>query len=138
MPIIQVKYATPNARPDLVKQVADAVARLTNEILHKDRKLISIAIEPVASENWYVGGATLAEQKLASFFLDIKITDGTNTKDEKAAYIAAMFRTMGELLGTLHNETYVHVHDVDGAAYGFGGLTQERRYIAAKLGVSAA
>ncbi|MEK9969895.1 MAG: 4-oxalocrotonate tautomerase, partial [Ferrovibrio sp.] len=87
---------------------------------------------------WYVGGATLAEQKLASFFLDIKITDGTNTKDEKAAYIAAMFRTMGELLGTLHNETYVHVHDVDGAAYGFGGLTQERRYIAAKLGVSAA
>lgn len=74
----------------------------------------------------------------ASFFLDIKIAESTNTKDEKAAFIAAVFATMGELLGPLHHESYVHVHDVHAYGYGFGGLSQERRTIAGKLGVPAA
>jgi len=43
---------------------------------------------------------------------------------------------MDDLLGPLHNESYIHVHDVRADAYGFGGLTQERRYIAGKLAVA--
>jgi 4-oxalocrotonate tautomerase len=42
---------------------------------------------------------------------------------------------MGELLGPLHHESYSHVDEVKGDAYGFGGLSQERRYIAGKLEV---
>ena len=42
---------------------------------------------------------------------------------------------MAELLGPLHNETYLHVDEVKADAYGFGGLTQERRYVAGQLGV---
>ena len=49
-----------------------------------------------------------------------------------------MFKRMGELLGPLHNESYAHVDEVKGDAYGFGGLTQERRYIAGQLEVSPA
>ncbi len=138
MPIIQVKYSTPHQKPGLVKEIAVMAGRFTDQILHKDPKLISIAIEPVPAENWFVSGTSLAEHGLASFFLDIKITDGTNTKDEKAAFIAAAFAEMGGLLGDLHHESYVYVHDVSASAYGFGGLTQERRYIAGKLGVAAA
>ena len=41
-------------------------------------------------------------------------------------------------LGPLHEESYVHVHEARGDAYGFGGLTQERRYIAGKLSVPVA
>ena len=44
---------------------------------------------------------------------------------------------MSELLGPLHEETYLHVDEVRGDAYGFGGLTQEQRYIAGKLDVPA-
>jgi len=40
---------------------------------------------------------------------------------------------MSELLGPLHNESYVHVNEVRGDAYGYGGLTQNKRYIANKL-----
>jgi 4-oxalocrotonate tautomerase len=43
---------------------------------------------------------------------------------------------MGELLGPLHHESYLHVDEVRGDAYGFGGLTQERRYIAGKAAVT--
>ena len=37
---------------------------------------------------------------------------------------------MGKILGPLHEESYVHVHDVRDDAYGYGGLTQGQRYIA--------
>ena len=47
-----------------------------------------------------------------------------------------MFKRMGELLGPLHHESYLHVDEVRGDAYGFGGLTQERRYIAGQLEVA--
>jgi hypothetical protein len=53
----------------------------------------------------------------------------------KADYVAAVFERMGELLGPRHNESYLRVHDVRADAYGFGGPTQERRYIALKLDV---
>ena len=77
--------------------------------------------------------ATLAEHGLASFWLDIRITDGTNTREEKAAFIAAAFTKMNELIGPLHNESYVLVDDVRGDAYGYGGLTQNERLVGGKL-----
>lgn len=138
MPIIQVKYSTPNPKPGLVQDIAAAASRISARELHKDQALTAVTVEAVPAENWFAGGPSLAEQKKASFFLDIKIVESTNTKDEKAAFIAAVFRTMADLLGPLHHESYVHVHDVHGYGYGFGGLTQERRYIAGKLGVPAA
>lgn len=136
MPIIQVKYSTPKEKTaGLVNEIAAAASRLSAQHLRKDPAVTAVTVEPVPGTNWFAGGVSLAEQQKASFFLDIKIVDGTNTKDEKAAFIAAVFKTMGELLGSLHSESYVYVHDVAASAYGFGGLTQEKRYIAGKLGV---
>ncbi len=138
MPIIQVKYSTPKQASGLVKQIAAAASRLSAQHLRKNPEVTAVTVEAIAADSWFAGGVSLAEQNKASFFLDIKIVDGTNTKDEKAAFIAAVFATMGELLGDLHHESYVYVHDVSASAYGFGGLTQEKRYIAGKLGVAAA
>jgi 4-oxalocrotonate tautomerase len=135
MPLITVTYSSSRATPSLKADIAAAVTELTAEILHKDPKVTAIIVKSVAAADWFAGGRSLAEQKLASFWLDIHVTEGTNTKDEKAAYLAAMFERMGELLGPLHNESYLHVDEVRGDAYGFGGLTQERRYIAGKLDV---
>lgn len=57
---------------------------------------------------------------------------GTNTKDEKAQYVAECFAAFEQLLGNLHEESYLHVQDVRAEAYGYGGQTQEFRYIKAK------
>jgi len=133
MPLITVTYSSSRHSPSLKADIAAAVSELTAQILHKDPKVTAIIVRSVDAADWFAGGKSLADQKLASYWLDIHITEGTNTKDEKAAYLAAMFKRMGELLGPLHNESYLHVDEVRGDAYGFGGLTQERRYIAGKL-----
>ena len=133
MPLITITYASQRQSPSLKADIAAAVTDLTAKILRKDPKVTAVIVQAVDPENWFAGGASLAEQKLASYWIDIHVSEGTNTKDEKAAYLAALFKRMGELLGPLHQETYAHVDEVRGDAYGFAGLTQERRYIASKL-----
>jgi 4-oxalocrotonate tautomerase len=136
MPLITVTYSTSRQAPSLKSDIAAAVSELTARILRKDPKVTAIIVRSVDAADWFAGGRSLAEQKLASFWLDVHVSEGTNTKDEKADYLAAMFRRMGDLLGPLHHESYLHVDEVRGDAYGFGGLTQERRYIAGQLDVA--
>jgi 4-oxalocrotonate tautomerase len=134
MPIITVRYATTRSAPGLKAAVARAASELAASVLHKDPKVTAVLAEAADPADWFCGGHSLAESGLASFWLDIHVTDGTNAKDEKAAFIAAVFKRMGELLGPLHVESYVHVHEVRADGYGFGGVTQEERYVAGKLG----
>jgi 4-oxalocrotonate tautomerase len=134
MPIITVKYATSRPATGLKAAVARTASELAANVLHKDPKITAVVVEAVDPADWFCGGHSLAESGLASFWLDIHITDGSNTKDEKAAFIAAVFKRMGELLGPLHVESYVHADDVRADGYGFGGVTQEQRYVAGKLG----
>lgn len=136
MPLITVAYSSSRQSASLKADIAAAVTELTAKILHKDPKVTAVIVKSVDASDWFAGGASLAEQKLASFWLDVHVSEGTNTKDEKAAFLAAMFARMSELLGPLHQESYLHVDEVRGDAYGFGGLTQERRYIAGKLEVA--
>lgn len=137
MPLITVTVSSPHARVPAKAEIAAEVSRLSSTILHKDPQVTAIIVTTVPPEDWFCGGRSLAAQKLASVWLDIHITDGTNTKDEKAAFIAETHAAFGRLLGPLHEESYVHVHDVRDDAYGFGGLTQGRRYIARQLAARA-
>ena len=131
MPILNVKISQP-ASAALTEAVSETLLELTTRILRKKRELTSIAISYVPPEQWVVGGSTLAAQGKNSFYFDIKVVDGTNTKGEKAQYIAECFAAFDKLLAPLHPESYIHVQDVRAEAYGYGGLTQEYRYIKAK------
>ena len=138
MPMITISYATGRSEPALKGAVAQAAAELAADVLHKDPKVTAVLVQAVDPDDWFIAGRSLAQRGLAAFWLEIRITEGTNTKDEKAAFVAAVFKRLGELLGRLHEESYVHVIDSRGDAYGFGGVTQERRYIAGKLGARLA
>lgn len=127
MPILNVKISgTKNAQT--TKQVADMLLDHTVGILKKKHNLIAIVIDYVDHDSWIIAGKSLTEHNKNSFSLEIKVTDETNTKDEKAAYIKAVFAGFETILGNVHPESYIHVHDVRAAAYGYGGLTQEYRY----------
>ena len=127
MPILNVKVSAKRS-PDMTRAIADVLLDLTGRILHKKREVTSIAIDYVDPADWIVGGRSLAEQGKSSVYFDIKVTDETNTKDEKAQYIREAFEAFARLLGDLHAESYVYVQDVRAAAYGYGGKTQEFRY----------
>jgi 4-oxalocrotonate tautomerase len=128
MPMITLQLA---AEPDalLAREAAQLVTRRTAEILGKDPKVTAVAVEFIPPAQWFIASRPVSELGRRAFFLEVRISDGTNTKDEKARYVAALFADLDRLLGGVDNESYVHVNDVRADAYGYGGLTQERRYV---------
>ncbi|WP_207485098.1 tautomerase family protein [Arenibaculum pallidiluteum] len=137
MPILNVKISA-RPTPDLAAAIARGLVEITARVLRKNPAITAVAIDHVAPEHWIVGGRSLAEQGKRSFWLDIKVVEGTNTKDEKAEYLREVFAFMAGTLGELHEESYAYVHEVRADAYGYGGVTQEHRYVAGRLQSRAA
>jgi 4-oxalocrotonate tautomerase len=132
MPILNVSVS---GQPDaaLSTSIAGILSDATKVHLHKDPTVTVVIVNYIAPDSWIVDGKSLASQGLKSFWLDIKITAGTNTKSEMANYIAAVFEALRSSLGALHDTSYIVVHEVAAAAWGFAGATQEYRFIAGKM-----
>jgi 4-oxalocrotonate tautomerase len=127
MPILNVKVSG-DKDVQVTKKITALLLNTTTRILKKKPQVTAITIQYVPRDCWVVGGELLSEQNKSSFYLDIKVTDETNTKDEKADYIREVFAGFKGILGDLHDESYIYVEDVRAAAYGYGGRTQEFRY----------
>jgi 4-oxalocrotonate tautomerase len=131
MPILNVKLCAPPS-PVTSAKIAAALTDLTVDILGKKRELTAVAIEFTPPSEWFIAGTSLASQSQHTFYLDIKITEGTNTKDQKAAYINRVFSAVESIIGPLAEASYIVVHDVRGDSWGYQGKTQEFRYIRGK------
>jgi 4-oxalocrotonate tautomerase len=131
MPYLNLKLCAPPS-PEISTQIAAALTDLTAEVLKKKRELTAVVVEYVAPAQWYIGGASLASQPLCSFYLDIKVTEGTNTKDEKALYVARVFEAIEKIVGAVAPASYIVIHEVHADAWGYQGQTQEFRYVKGK------
>jgi 4-oxalocrotonate tautomerase len=50
-----------------------------------------------------------------------------------ADFIEVVFQAMARVLGALHDTSYIMVHEVPAAAWGFAGKTQEYRFVAGRI-----
>jgi 4-oxalocrotonate tautomerase len=130
MPFIHVRYSTP-VEQDLREALAAFLTEATARILHKKAEVTAVAVEQVPARHWFIGGRSLADHRKATFFVEVRVTRGTNVKEEKATYLREVFRGLESLLGPVHPESYVHVHEAEGDAYGYGGLSQDARWVRA-------
>lgn len=136
MPFLDVKLSRDategnppgNTTPDATA-IAAELTRTTTVLLGKRREVTAVTIDWLPAEQWFIGGEPLAASGRRSFFLRIEITAGTNTKDQKAAFVAAVFVAMERLLGPLAPASYVVIQEVAADAWGYAGQTQELRYI---------
>ena len=127
MPFIHVRYSAPTEK-DLRQPIAAFLTETTARVLRKKPEVTAVAVEQVPASHWFIGSRSLADQRKATFFIEVRVTRGTNVKEEKAAYLREVFRKLESLLGPVHPESYVHVHEAEGDAYGYGGVSQEARW----------
>ncbi|MEK8034505.1 4-oxalocrotonate tautomerase [Ideonella sp. DXS29W] len=127
MPYLHIQISGP---PDdaLAQRVASVASELTHRLLAKDPALTAVAIDFVPASQWFIAGQRLGAGLPRSYHWTVSITDETNTKAEKARYLAAVHQAMDELLGGAAEHSYTHVVDARASAYGYGGRTQEWRY----------
>ena len=131
MPYLNIKLSVPETAATSAG-VAALLTTLTAEYLGKKRELTSVVVDYISAQHWMVGEQAMAGQSQATFYLEVKVTEGTNTKDQKAAYVAAVHEALQTLLGPLHEASYTVIHEVHADAWGYGGKTQEHRYIQGK------
>ena len=141
MPFLSLKLSAPES-VETTTRVAAALLDLTVDVLKKKRELTSVAIEYVHPHHWFIGGVPLTPESGAGIYLEIKVTEGTNTKDQKKAFIDQVTVALGAILGEIQPTSYVVIQELRGDAWGYHGVTQEARYVldsasASKAGASA-
>jgi len=128
MPYLNVKVSAKESQ-DLEQAIISILMKNTSDILGKKKDVTSISIEYIKPNTWFVGGKKVSEHKKTTFYLDIKVTKGTNTKSQKALYIKETFSQMKQLLGDLLPASYIIIDEVEADTWGFEGKTQEQRFI---------
>lgn len=116
-----------------IRDAARVLTEVTAERLGKKRELTSVLVEFVPRTQWFIAGEAAEEGEFTTFYLDVKITSGTNNKDEKAAYLRQAFEGVAALLGKVHPASYVVLHELPADAWGYAGETQEFRYAKGKV-----
>ena len=129
MPTLHLKI-TPRQTPERHRQLAAALTALTAEWLGKRAEVTAVVIDDLPATRFYVGGR---EAVRATAWLEISITQGTNTAAEKAAFIRATWQELQSQLGdgqALEGASYVSVRELPAGDWGYGGQTQLARRLA--------
>ncbi len=126
MPYLHIVLSTP-ASDHIAQQVAQRLTDLTADILGKIRALTAVRVEFADPQHWHIGGGSLSHPPRSSFYLEAKVTDGTNTAEQKARFIAEVFSALDLLVGPLAPASYTVVQEVPADAWGYQGQTQAAR-----------
>jgi 4-oxalocrotonate tautomerase len=116
---------------DIVDRIAVSLTDLMVDCLKKNRDLTVVLIEVVKPEHWFLAALPISARQYPTFYLDVKVTEGTNTKDQKARFISATFTALEGLLGTIEAASYIVIDELRADAWGYQGQTQEYRYVSA-------
>lgn len=121
MPFVSATLcAEPSAK--LTERAVGALTDLTVEVLGKDRSRTTVVVQYIAPAQWALGGALPAR----GFYVEVKITSSTNSRDDKARYVREVNQALQSLL---HGAAgYVVVDEIAPDSWGHAGETQEDRY----------
>lgn len=129
MPILQLSVS-PLQNPERYQVLAAALTRLAVDLLGKRPEVTAVKLDDVPAGRWIIGGRSV-EQPTA--YLEISVTQGTNTAAEKAAFVEQAFAELQRQLapgGGLAPASYVIVREVPATDWGYGGQTQRARQLA--------
>jgi 4-oxalocrotonate tautomerase len=124
MPFVNIKVSGAALTSTQIRELQTRASALMQQVMRKQHALTVVAVEQAAAENWSIGAAHVP----AAAFLEVKVTHGTNSAEEKERFVAQAMQMLREVIGTdLHPTTYVVVHEVPSDAWGYGGYTQANR-----------
>lgn len=105
------------------EELLELIVSSTKNILKKDEKVTSVLIEKLPFKSWHINS-----KNATTFFLEIKITKDTNSKEEKQRFIKTIFDGLKKLESNISFASYVLIDEVSSDSWGYSGITQENRY----------
>lgn len=106
-------------------KIAGNLLEITAHRLGKKPELTNVKINDQGSD-WYSGGNRIDSEPLCH--LTIFITQGSNQKQEKEAWLKDVWNLLKQELGlTGSRPNYLVIQDVDGDSWGYNGISQQQR-----------
>jgi 4-oxalocrotonate tautomerase len=126
MPTLLLKISPPQT-PERYQSLGEALTAITESVLGKRADVTAVMIDALPASQWFIGGTPPTR---TTVMLEISITAGTNTADEKARFIQAAFDELQRQLApgqTLEPASYVIVRELPACDWGYEGQTQLAR-----------
>jgi 4-oxalocrotonate tautomerase len=124
MPTLQLHLA-PTQSPEREAALAASLTDLAARVLGKRPEVTAVLVQSVP--RWFIGGRGV---DLPTALLEIDITAGTNTAQQKADFVEAAHEALRLQLGPLAPASYVIVRELPAGDWGYGGQTQRARQLA--------
>lgn len=121
MPYIQIRLHSPH--PLNTAHLGSEATRLMAEVMHKKREVTVVEVDTTQSA-WHADGKPVSG--LAAY-VDVKITAGTNSAEEKARLLKELQALLERQLGPLAAPAYVVIHEIPVTDWGYGGRSQSSR-----------
>jgi len=107
--------------PELTARAVVALTNLTVDVLGKELARTTVIVQYVPASRW-ARGALPAR----GFFVEVRITSGTNSAADKARYVREVNQALKSLLDG--SAGYVAVSEIPPDSWGHDGETQDARY----------
>ncbi|MCB1784858.1 MAG: tautomerase family protein [Gammaproteobacteria bacterium] len=104
----------------LARGITEAMA----EVAHKRADVTAVRIGGADAVLWSIAGRPCDG---VTAYVDVKITAGTNSGNEKATLLRRLHALLADTLGGLAEASYIVIHEVPGEDWGYAGVTQADR-----------
>lgn len=112
-------------------QLASRSTKLLQQLLRKRAEVTAVRIE-CTTDAWFINGDKPAAP-LIPCHGELCITAGSNSTEEKTAFLAALHALLGEICGPLPEASYLVIREITGDNWGYDGKTQASRLTARQV-----
>lgn len=124
MPFLHIRIAGTRLERRRIETLQREATRLMSKVMRKKPELTTVLVETHDAGSWSIGDRPVE----VAAHLDMKVTQGTKTADEKAQFVRQAHDLLATVVGSgLPPATYVVIDEVPADAWGYGGSTQEAR-----------
>jgi 4-oxalocrotonate tautomerase len=136
MPLLQLTLHSSSLSDLQRSQLSSGLTSRTASLLSKQADLTVVQLVANPGTSWSRNGEALSSHGWCAS-LCAYVTAGTNTKEQKSAFLASAFALLERVLGGPPTApTYIIVQEIDAHDWGYGGLTQAARRIASPAAAS--
>lgn len=126
MPYINIRIGTTLNRVKR-ENLHQKATYLISSIMGKRQEVTTVHIQEDSPQQWATNSVGLNAESPIVAYVDIRVTKGTNTPEEKANMISETIKMLKNEIGTIQEACYVVIDEVPANSWGYNGKTQAER-----------
>lgn len=100
------------------KSISNVILDMNLKYLRGRKDYTVVMVEYIPLDLWVIGGVPLSEQQKNCMIMNVTISDLIND-EEKANFIRETFVALNEVLGDLHQDSYISIHQFDQNSFSY-------------------